>query len=242
MKTTYIDGVELQDEILIFMPRLKKFAFNLITSLLCNKVDIFRLPNEDIQRSFIDWKFGQVASHLEMFSVDTGQIRHHIYSLPYEFDFFYVSSTFQGGTFDNVRRLLMKDSRPFECHFFKMISQHFPFLTGLYVANRHPQNEQRESTTPIVFPYLARLSLGNCHEDYVYQLLVHSKCHLPRLSDLTVGYTLLAIVTNNFTNDATRPACSKVTNLTLNESFVRTKHFDEYFPCCKDGNYLKSNQ
>ena len=225
----YIDGVELYVKILIYMPRLNKFAFNIHTTLLCNNVEIALLSNEDIQRSFIGWKYGQVASHMEFIMADISHIRHHIHSLPYEFDNYYVNNNFQGGMFNNVRRLQMTDSRPFECQFFKVISQHFPYLTGLRISNDQPQTNRQESTTPIVFPHLILLKIFASHEDYADQFLVHSKCHLPRLLNLEVGYKSLAIVTNNFTNNATRPTCAQLTSLTLNEPFVRTENFDEYF-------------
>jgi len=198
--------------------------------LLNSKVEIALPSNEDIQRSFIGWKYGQVTSDVEIISEERGESRCHIYSLPYEFDsFYYLNNTFQGGLFNNVRFLMMVDRHPFEWHFFRVIAQDFSALTDLYVINRQPQKDEQQSKTPIVFPHLITLSIIG-HEDYAEQFLVHNKCHLPRLLNLQIRYETLAMVTNNFTDDSTSLTCAKLTNLTINEPFVRTENFDVYFP------------
>jgi hypothetical protein len=38
------------------------------------------------------------------------------------------------------------------------------------------------------------------------------------------------MVTHNFTNDATRLTCAKLTSLKTDEPFVRPENFDQYFP------------
>jgi hypothetical protein len=42
--------------------------------------------------------------------------------------FFFMTSSFQGGRFDKVRKLVMLDRHPFEHELFKIISRDFPFL------------------------------------------------------------------------------------------------------------------
>jgi hypothetical protein len=47
----------------------------------------------------------------------------HVYSLPYQFEYFlHLNNSFQGGMFDKVQYLLMTDGRPFEHNLFKLIS------------------------------------------------------------------------------------------------------------------------
>ena len=226
-----IDGRELSNEIVSHMPHLNKFVFDISTYVSRNNVRMTLSSNEDIQRSFNDWKFGEVISHFEILSIADDYSRHHIYSMPYEFEtFYYVSNTFRGGIFNNVRRLIMIDSHSFEYHFFKVISQQFPFLTGLYVENFQSQGEHQKSTTPIEFPNLIDLNIFDCHVDYAQQFLDHNRCYLPSLLNLDITYQSLATATNNFTNDATRFVCGKLKSLHINEPFVRAQNFDEYFP------------
>jgi hypothetical protein len=122
----------------------------------------------------------------------------------------------------------MLDIHPFERNFFKVISQDFPFLMVLYIINRKPQKEKRQPTTSITFPHLVLLALFASHVDYAEQFL-EENTQLPRLLNLTIGYESLAIATNNFTNNATRLTCAKLTSLKIDEPFVRPENFDEYF-------------
>jgi hypothetical protein len=55
--STYIDGTQLYNQILIHMPRLNKFTFS-INTLVCNRYVNITLPsNNDIQRSSIEKKY-----------------------------------------------------------------------------------------------------------------------------------------------------------------------------------------
>jgi hypothetical protein len=122
------------------------------------------------------------------------------------------------------------DFRPFERNFFKVISQNFPLLEKLYIYNDEPQTDKQQSTTCIMFPHLIFLDLYLAHVDYAEQFLIDKNCHLPRLLNLGIKYDLLATVTHNFTNDATRLTCAKVTSLEVYMPFVRPENFDRYFP------------
>ncbi|CAF1346940.1 unnamed protein product, partial [Rotaria sordida] len=60
--STYVDGIQLSDQILIYMPQLNKFTFS-INIWVDNKNTIIDLSsNEDIQHSFIGKGYGPVAS------------------------------------------------------------------------------------------------------------------------------------------------------------------------------------
>ncbi|CAF1293696.1 unnamed protein product [Rotaria sordida] len=80
----YIDSNELYDSILIYMPRLNKFIFNIHTNVDKKNVEIDFSSNEDIQRSFSRKEYGPVASHIESFTRENER-RCYYYSLPYEF-------------------------------------------------------------------------------------------------------------------------------------------------------------
>ena len=86
--STYIDGTQLNDEILIHMPRLNKFTFS-INTFVCNRNSNIILPSsDDIQRSFIEGKYQQIGSYADDNTIKN-EARCHIYSLPYQFDKFH---------------------------------------------------------------------------------------------------------------------------------------------------------
>ncbi|CAF2805636.1 unnamed protein product [Rotaria sp. Silwood2] len=127
---TYIDGIQLHDQILIYMSQLNKFTFSINTTVVNEDKNIkIDLPsNEDIQRSFIGKGYGQVGSYVhyrKKYNVGTS----HVYSLPYQFEYFLdLNNSFQGDMFDTVQCLTMTDGHPFEHNLFKLISQCFPFF------------------------------------------------------------------------------------------------------------------
>jgi hypothetical protein len=81
-----------------------------------------------------------------------------------------------------------------------------------------------------MFPHLIQLDLYLAHVDYAEQFLIDKNCQLPRLLNLGIKYESLATVTHNFTTDATRLTCAKLTSLILDEPIVRPGNFDQYFP------------
>ncbi|CAF1170108.1 unnamed protein product [Adineta steineri] len=240
--STLIDGIELHNQVSVHMSHLNKFVFSINTGIriVNNEIDV--PSNEDIQNSFTGREYGQVGScvHFEPntpedttidYDQAKGVVKSHIYSLPYQFEsFLHLNNSFQGGMFVNVQRLTMTDSFSFEHEFFKIISDSFPFLKNLKISNMEPQKKKQHPSTLISFPHLNLLNLIDAHDDYAEQFLVDANTHLPCLLDLCIEYESLEIVTNNYTNDATRPYCSKLKGLHMDEPYVRRKHFDEYFP------------
>jgi hypothetical protein len=161
------------------------------------------VTNEDIQRSFIGRCYQQVGLYVRTDSVKTeGEC--HIYSFPYDFEYFTdLNNYFQGSMFDQVRYLKMNDEHPFQEKLFQLISQDFPFLQFLYINNSHPQKNKEDSLTPITFPYLTFLHLKEVDIDYAELFLLKKKMHLSRLLNLFMEYESLRRITKNFTNDAT---------------------------------------
>ena len=239
--STLIGGTELYDQVLIHMAHVNKFIFSINTVVLIINNEIDVPSNEDIQHSFIGREYGQIGScvHFEPRTPIDGSkrklpkavVRSHIYSLPYQFEsFLHLNNSFQGGTFVKVRCLTMTDSFPFEYQFFKIISDDFPFLKELNIKNSEPQEEKQHPLTSINFSHLNLLNLVEAHVDYAKQFLIDTNAYLPCLLDLRINYESIATVTNNFTNHETRLYCAQLKGLHINNPFVRSKHFDEYFP------------
>ncbi|CAF4262730.1 unnamed protein product [Rotaria socialis] len=178
--TYIVDGIQLHDEVLIFMPQLNKLTFSIHT-LVINKYVTIDLPsNDDIQHSFIKRKYQSVGSYADD-KFTNSESRCHIYSLPYQFDtFLHLANCFQGGIFDKVRSLAMTDQRPFEHELFDKISRDFPFLQELIVLNSKPQKNKQRTSKLITFFHLVELDLQNVHTDYVEQFLVETNTCLPR--------------------------------------------------------------
>jgi hypothetical protein len=225
------------------MTRLNKFTFNIYTNIDKKSVGIDFSSNEDIQCSFRRKEYRSVASHIEIFTGENHRKCHnysfpyefksrcHIDSLPYQFKtYHFLNNSFQGGIFVNVQFLLMTDFCPFEHNFFKVISQSFPLLKKMDIMNKEPQKDKQKSLSLMKFSSLIYLNLQGAHADYAEQFLIDKYCHLPCLLNLNIDYESLVLVTNNFTNDATRLTCSKLTSLRINEPFVPPKVFYQYFP------------
>ncbi|CAF3206673.1 unnamed protein product [Rotaria sp. Silwood2] len=228
--STYIDGTQLYEQFLIYMTQLKKFTFYITTIVSFRTVRLKLQSNEDIQRSFIGRGYQQVASYIHSKTFSSNG-KCHIYSLPYDFEYFVnLDNSFQGGMFHKVRQLKMNDVIPFENKLFKLTSQNFPFLEFLYISNDYSQKDNQHSSTLITFPYLKFLDLKWAHVDYTKLFLLKKNIRLPCLSNLSIEYKSLITITNNFTNDTTQFNFDKLKSLDVCESFVRPKNFHQYFP------------
>ena len=239
--SNHIDGIQLHDDILCSMPQLNKFLFSIETAIVKKKNDLVLSSNEEIQRSFIGKKYGSVGSHVDFFRENGDQCHAHslshqfysrsqIYSLPYPFkSFFFLSNSFQKGTFEKVQRLIMSDIRPFEHQFFQIISQSFSLLRHLHILNNEPQQSKQQTRTLITFAKLVHLDIDSADLDYAGQFLIDEYCHLPSLLQLQIRYASITSVTNHFTNHATRLTCSKLKYLRIIEPFVPSEHFHRYF-------------
>ncbi|CAF2587448.1 unnamed protein product [Rotaria sp. Silwood2] len=230
--STFIDGIQLYDQFLIHMTQLKKFTFNIKTTAFKNKNNTrVELPsNEDIQHSFIGRGYQQVVPYVDTkSSAWDGEC--HIYSLPYDFEYFVnLDNSFQGGMFHKVRKLTICGRDPLEYKLFQIIFHDFPFLNLLYISNRYPIKDKQYSSKLITFPYLTFLDLQYTHVDYIELFLLKKNTYLPRLLNLCMEYKSLTMITNNFTNNPTHFNFGKLKSLDICESFVRPENFHEYFP------------
>ncbi|CAF3682807.1 unnamed protein product [Adineta steineri] len=160
--STYIDGIQLYDQFLVYMAQLKKFTFNIKTNV-SNIFSKVRLPsNEDIQHSFIGRDYQQITSYVHNDSIENkGTCL--IYSVPYEFDcFFGLDNSFQRSIFYKVRYLTMDDTIPFEHKLFNVISEDFPLLEFLRIYNHYSPKIKEHLLTLVTFPYLTPSRSTRC--------------------------------------------------------------------------------
>ncbi|CAF1226607.1 unnamed protein product [Rotaria sordida] len=233
----FINGNDLKENIINYMPRLNKFTFNIrLFNHISNKII---LPsNEDIQYTFKDFKDIQVISCVDFFQEE--KFRYcRIYSYPYKMKYYdNISNNFPGGLFKYVHKVSLYDEYPFEHEFFLRIEKSFPFMKELTVINAKPQKNKlyRKSMSDnkdlsiIKYPHLTDLNLIQAHDDYVEQFLVDTEMSLPNHLHLTVNYQAMKMVTENFTRNTTRINCTKLRSLHLWRACGDTKHVKDYFP------------
>ncbi|UJR07088.1 hypothetical protein I4U23_011376 [Adineta vaga] len=224
-----IDGVDLYGRILCHMLNLDQFLFDICTIMPTCKANNF-LSTNDIEKTFINWKYSQVGCSIDRFS--NGNTYCHIYSIPFQMTYFmYLTNSIQNHSFQFVINLTLYDTRPFEYEFFQWISKAIPLLKYLTLDNFLPQIEKVENQLCISYNHLIRLRFTRAHIDYVYQFLCHRKAYVPKLSILKIQYHKLVSVTNNFTNVITQINCSQLKELLFDEIIVYPEHFYHYFPC-----------
>ena len=242
LDSDYINGVQLRDAFLRYMPQMNKFHFSIETTIIKSRSDLVLSSNVDIQRSFIEGQLESVGSHVDVFAKASGRrantysmshdfySRCHIYSLPYKLTYFpFLSNSFQNGTFERVRTLSVADAQPFKSDFFRIISQSFPLLRSLHVLNNMPQESTQQAREVIAFTRLHYLDLASAHVHYATQFLIDEHCRLPCLQRLEISWVSLVAVTHDFTNAATRRTCSQLKSIHMSEPFVRPERFHHYF-------------
>ncbi len=133
----------------------------------------------------------------------------------------------------------MKDEVPSKDEFFHRIAWSFLLLEQICVINIMSQSsisDERKSNDDqlhsiVKCPCLISLRLARVHIDYVEQFHNETKTHLPRLTQLSVNYNQLAIVTENFIRNTTQLNCIRVKELFVDESIVQhSNDFYVYFP------------
>ncbi len=234
-RVPFIDGNHLDNEILVYMSRLTKFDFNIRTLNGINN-GIPLQSTEDIQRSFTNNKYSKVICWTDKFLNGTSHC--NIFSLPFTMkQLDGITNSFPGGIFPSVCYLSMLDIHPFEHEFLYFITQAFPSMTRLRLANMKPQLHKQkhwqsddENSSIVIYPNLRILDLSDVHIDYVEEFLHDYNSRLPCLKQLQVKYEQLAIVTNNFTNDKTRENCSHLKLIHIDDVTVYSKNFYSYFP------------
>ena len=232
----FIDGHLVHHDIVVHLPRLKRFQFSLYTSLVNVTVPIVIPLNNDVQRSFAENGFGPVGSFVECHPVDN-QGFCHVYSLPFAFSVFRCLSNGydRSHDFSRVTTLVMFGYASFEHQLFANIAEDFPHLKSLVIYHLSPQklkNQHRaiDGMPLITFRRLKKLALCAAHADYLEQFLVDRITRLPRLHELQVRFNDLQTLTDDFTNDAARRNCSQVIRFKSEESVAPPASFYAYFP------------
>jgi hypothetical protein len=237
---TFIDGNNLRKNIINHLPHLNQFTFHICSiTFMYNEMN---LPStDDIQRTFIDFRYREIISYVDYFP-ERKESRCHIYSYPSPVAFYgAVTNNFPGGLFEYVRVVSLYDENSFEHEFFLRIVQSFPFMVGLTVINRKSQhrkqsdesNDDNRNLSLIQFPFLIELTIDDVHDDYIEQFLLDTKTYLRNDVCLYIKYESLQRVTHNFTRDATRINCAKINEIHLRDRKQRSNSLQEYFPYAK---------
>ncbi len=227
----FIDGNDLKQNIISYMPRLKELTFN-IRSIWFDYQ--FNLPsNKDIQETFKDLNNMQIISCVDYFQKRKyGQCR--IYSCPYKLEYYLeITNNFPGGLFKYVREVSLYDEYPFEHEFFLRIAQSFPILDKLTLNNQKRQKNKRiqnQHLSIIKYPHLIELDLAETHQDYHEPFLFDTKTCLPNNVRFLMDYLLLKKVTRNFRRNTTRTNCAKMIYVNFRNKLKFPEHLKDYFP------------
>ncbi|CAF2980800.1 unnamed protein product [Rotaria sp. Silwood2] len=203
----FIDSDTLMKDIIIYMPRLYKFTFNICSIINhCDETN-FSLT-EHIEKTFEYFpNNNEIITCIDHFQ-EEGYSQCHIYSYPYIWEVYNnITNNFRGGLFTSITEVSLYDERPFEYEFFLRISKSFPFMKELTIKNRKAQNNKQliksnndnQMLSIIEYPNLTRLDLFYTHNDYIELFLFDRKMSLPNNLHLCVDYQLLEKVTYNFT-------------------------------------------
>jgi len=237
MDKRFIDGNNLKNDIISYMPHLKTFEFN-IRSAIHVETATNVSSIEYIRNTFNDFTDYKIISYIDHFP-DEKCSECHMYSYPNTMSHLRrLTNNFPGELFQYIREVLLEDQYPFEHEFFIRISQSFPLLKILSIENCSPQNrkqlqqsnENNQYLPVIQYPHLTHLYFLSVHSDYIEQFLFDTKTHLSNYIQLYINYRSLQKVTNNFTRNETKINCAKVRHLINTDTSNIPEDFHEYFP------------
>ena len=162
--SNYIDGVQLRDDFLRYMPRHSNHQ-----ALECSPSLVQSRHSAQFHRSSVEISRRTCRCHPEI-------------------DFMYLSHSFQSDTFGSVRILTMTDICPFESEFFHIITQSFRRLVCLHIFNNLPPQHTQQARPLVTFPRLRSLHVTRAHVGYATQFLGNEHCQLPRLQQLAITH------------------------------------------------------
>ena len=231
---TFVGGTDLDEEILVHMPQLHTFAFyidcvNAITD------STIRVTNDQIERTFANGKYSQVAVMLDYF--ERCKMICRVFSLPCKFSRLdEIGNNFPNIVFSTVTHVTLCDKEAFKHEFFVRLARAFPSLQNLSIWNLKPpswgfsQRHLLEWPTTVEYPHLISLDISGVNPYYVEHLLNETKTHLPRLTELKIKYEYLEEVTHNFTRIETQRNCARVKRLFIRHLMAHGENFYRYFP------------
>jgi len=233
---TFVDSTHLENEILGYMPRLHSFTFYICTYE--DTVASFRyVPSQDIRKIVTCAGYERMASIINY--INNREAVCSIFSIPFAFARLRgIGNIFPNIVFNYVTYLLVQDVVPFNHEFFIRVAQSFPLLQDFHVANLESQScnisgfssNDTQLYSIAEYPHLTSLDVRSGSIDYVEQFLNETKTCVPCLTELTVSYNYLRIVTKDFTREETRRNCAKVKRLDVIGTWVYSKDFYVYFP------------
>jgi hypothetical protein len=217
------------------MPQLNTFTFYIACESDCGDSAI-RISKEEIERTFINVKYPQVASMVDYF--EPYKMICRTFSLPFKFQLLeHLGNNIPNIVFNSVTHLTLWDKDAFKHEFFVRLVRAFPLLQNLSIWNIKPRYleipkhlRDKDWCSVVEYPHLISLDIKDANIDYVEHLLNETKAHLPRLTELKVTYDSLKIVTKNFTRDETRRNCARVKRLIFEAATVHLKDVYHYFP------------
>lgn len=128
-----IDGTLVQNDILVYMSRLRSFTFYIGTDADPGALSS-KLSHEDIQKTWINVGRRNVASVMN--HVDLDEVLYFSFSLPFPFDYLEdFGIMFPDIVFSRVTYLVVSEFKVFRHEFFVRIGRSFPLLKHLYILN-----------------------------------------------------------------------------------------------------------
>ena len=230
---TFVTGPDLDEQILIHLPRLHAFSFHIacrndIAGMTC------RMTHEQIEQTFANGKYGQVVVTVDYF--EPYKMICRIFSLPCKFSCLEnLGNNIPNIRFDTVTSVSLSHLGSFKHELFVRLARAFPFLENLSITNIKPpflnwHCEDRDWCSIIEYSHLIFLNMDYVNPYYLEHFLNEKNMSLPRLTKLKVDYRTLQKVTHNFTRVETKRNCAKVKCLVLKEIIVQSESFYRYFP------------
>ncbi|CAF4262047.1 unnamed protein product [Adineta steineri] len=229
-------GTDFDDKLLIHMKQLHRFIFYVQSTERINDPTI-PISISDIEQSFINRKYGQVACMIDC--LDSSSILYRIFSLPTKFNYLNdITNNIPNIIFNSVTYLKLKDRNAFKHEFFVRLQRSFPNVKHLSISNIQQRywrcNEryllEKDWCSIIEFSHLIVLDVKDANFYYLEHFLNETKTHLPCLTELKVNYDHLKRVTENFTKDEIRRNCSRVQRIILERPIVYAEHVYRFFP------------
>jgi hypothetical protein len=241
-RSTFVDGTNIHNDILIHMPRLHTFRFYIYTEIRFDD-SVHRLSDNDIQQTFTNIGYHQVVCSVNYCRNHRAMC--HVFSLPFIFNHLEkITNKFPNIIFNNVTYLMVADAIPFKYEFFIRIAKAFPLLKYFSIVNitsplwnfNSYTADNIDSRSYIEYLNLTSLDVNFVDDYYIEQFLLNTKTYAPRLTEINVRFDRLRIVTENFTRDATRDNCRNIKRLifekTINYPYPEELYL--YFPSLVD--------
>jgi hypothetical protein len=231
-----MSGTHLDNEVLVHMPQLHIFTFYIASENVIAD-PVIHITDDDIQRTFTNIKYQQMACIIDYFFPFDMTCR--VFSLPFKFHLLEnITNNIPNIIFNSVTVLKVRDKDTYKHEFFIRLTRAFPFLQNLYIWNIKPpilssyeyHYFDKNWCSIIEYPHLISLDIKETHPYYVEHFLNETKTRLPHLTELSVTYNDLKIATENFTRDETRRNCARVKQLIVEVPVVYPENFYHYFP------------